>query len=83
MSFKYHVKTCGYLASSKRTFDCYCHAISYLKDVLARAPKDLDKEDLEMSVSMLRIDPGLEDRISRLFPEKVVFGEPYLQKMVK
>jgi len=83
MAFSYHVKTCGYLPNSKKTFDCYCKAISYLKEVLSKAPKDLDKEDLEMSITLLRVDPNLDDRVSALFPEKLLQGEPYLQKMVK
>lgn len=83
MAFTYHVKTCGYLPNSKKSFDCYCKAMDYLKEVLKNASPDLGKEELEMSVTMLRIDPNLEDRVSALFPDKVLHGQPYLQKIVK
>lgn len=83
MAFQYHVKTCGYLPNSKRTFDCYCKAMDYIKDQLAAAPKELDKEELEMSVTLLRLDSELDARVAGLFPSRALADKPYLQKVVK
>lgn len=83
MAFLYHVKTCGYLPENKRTFDCYCKAISYIKEALSMAPKELGKEELELSIKLLRLDTDVDHRIASLFPEKTGNGVAYLQKTVK
>lgn len=67
MAMKWQVITGTYLPRTKRIFDCYCTAISYIKEVLSKSPPELNQEDLERCIKMIRLDETAQKIHDRLF----------------
>ena len=69
MIMRYHVITCNQLPSSKRTFECRCEALSYIKKMVDKRPKDVEDQDIVRSVRMYRIDTEKLDKSEKFMPD--------------
>lgn len=67
---KYQLRTGNYLPKLKKWFECQCEAIDFIKRFLQEHAQNLNKDEIGVSVSLVRWDPEKMPLGAAMFPSE-------------
>ena len=67
MTLIYHVVICNELPKEKKSFECRCEALKFIKNVINKSGKSMKKEDILASIRMYRIDDEIMKNHGKLY----------------